>query len=395
MSEKSILKPKAIDNISYWMYMEQKSKVYYSLGNKEVDRYIKVPEKKLKPIMETIELFDGNNEIHYIQTYLKENKKINIDVYNLYKLLSKVGLIEGEEGDKVNGEMAIIGVELLSISFPKVNNAVKKSAEGFLFLWKLVFIFSIIMLISGIIFRNYRVSYIIEHAFIVKNSHILGLVWTMLFCFIASLLHELMHWCFAIKNGLRPDKFKMVLYSGIIPTMYVKINGLYTLEKKKRITVMMAGILMNLLISFLGIILVFWFNLKNNINDIILKLVLSNLYMVVTNIMPFTITDGYYIFCWTFGIVNIRINILKALKGIQNGEKIKMNRVMAIYGTVSIMLLFTAMYSSFWWFYNIINEVFNIFNIPVPEYIPLIICLSIIGVTLTNIILKFRRFFNS
>jgi putative peptide zinc metalloprotease protein len=394
MSEKIENKPRALDDIGYWVNFEKAGVIYYSLGSKTVDRYIKVSEKQVEPIMEVVKLLDGNNTLDYIEEYLKSEKNLIVDVKKLFNLLKSVGFIEGFKSDRVNGEVSIVGLELVSISFPDTTKSIKKIAKVLLITWKSIFLISVVALILGIFTKYHSFLEIRRSLFTVGDSHVVGLFWLAGFFFLTSLFHELSHWCIAVNYGIRPDKLKITLYSGILPIIYVKINGLYTLNRKERIKVMSAGMLTNALIFIISITVVLWIDFPKNVSDVIIKIALANGYMVVTNLMPFSITDGYFIFTWLFGVSNLRINLIKSLKEKSKNKSYKLNKISIIYLTISLGLFVFAICSTIIWSYNIINEIFKFIPFSFGKYTLVVIIGILLLFIVGNIFLKIKKYIN-
>lgn len=392
MTEMIEIKPKALSDIGYWVYFEKEEVIYYSLGSRTVDRYIKVSEKQLEPIMEVVRLMDGNHSLDVIEDYLKSEKNIVVDVKKLFNLLKSVGLIEGFSADKVNGEVSIVGVELFSIDLPDITKKVKKISKALLEAWKVVFLFSVVALILAILTRYSNFLEIRRSIFTVGNSHVIGLFWLAGFFFLTSLFHELSHWCVAVNYGIRPDKLKITLYSGILPIIYVKINGLYTLDKKKRVKVMAAGMLTNALIFIMSIAVVLWTDFPKNVSDVIIKIALANGYMVITNLMPFSITDGYFIFTWLFGVSNLRINIIKSIKEKSKDHSYKLNKISMIYLVISLGSFIFAIYSTIIWGYNIVGEIMTFIPFSFGKYTFVIIIAILFLFTITNVLLKIKKY---
>lgn len=392
MTEIIEIKPKALTDIGYWVYYEKAGVTYYSLGSRTVDRYLKVSEKQLRPVMEVVKFMDGNHSLEAIEDCLKSEKNIVVDVKMLFNRLKSVGLIEGFAADKVNGEVSIVGIELISIELPDTSKIVKKISKAMLVAWKVVFFLSVVALILGIFTRYNNFLETKRSLFTVGNSHVIGLFWLAFFFFLTSLFHELSHWCVAVNYGIRPDKLKITLYSGILPIIYVKINGLYTLDRKKRVKVMAAGMLTNTLISIISIAIVLWADFPKSISDVIIKITLANGYMVITNLMPFSITDGYFIFTWLFGLSNLRINIIKSIKEKSKDHSYNLNKFSMIYLVISLGLFIFAIYSTIIWSYNIIGEIMTFIPFSLGRYTFVIIIGILFLFTITNVLLKIKKY---
>ena len=115
------------------------------------------------------------------------------------------------------------------------------------------------------------------------------------------ILHEMSHVTMASKYGLVENQFCIALYLGFIPMYYIRMRGIYTVSTGKRIAIMLAGPLVNI---FVGI--VFYMTFKYSGNGIMLSLAQSNIRIGMVNIVPLSLTDGYYLLCSILGQINLR-----------------------------------------------------------------------------------------
>ena len=118
------------------------------------------------------------------------------------------------------------------------------------------------------------------------------------------LFHELCHSVAALNYELKPSKIDVCLYLYLFPLYYVKIKGLYTIDYKNRIKIMSAGITGNVFLAEAMLFLYVIFG-----KGIFLTVVLSQFNIVLANINPFSLSDGYYIMSMTFKTENLRKNM--------------------------------------------------------------------------------------
>lgn len=382
------IKPKCVPGISYWGY----NKSFYSLGSIEVDRYIKVPKAKIEVLMMAVSLMDGSNDIEMIQMQLKKSMNSCVDIKGLTRILGDAGLLEGVQEKHNNSEMNIVGVDLISFNFPTVTPIIKQLTKWIIVLWKILLVMNIGLFVCKIGWCQLKGEAINIELLKVKDNYIVGLLWTVLFYSISTLLHEMSHWAMAINYGLQPRVLKFVVYTGIIPSMYVKINGMYTLKKTQRMYIMAAGIFTNGLLCLIGVVCAIYSNPDSYMNEIMIKFALANGYMAIKNLMPFNISDGYYIFEWITNRTNTRINILKSIKQFKTEKRLGLSNSVLLYCIVSMFFLISTLFSILIWVINIIEEIQIIVAEPVLQYSLISVFIGGYIYTLIQFFKKFIRY---
>lgn len=349
--------PKAVDDISWWVLCKKNGKNYYSLGSKKLDTYIRCDENNLSVIVEVINLLDGENSIEWIEDFFMDDKKIKIDIYHLYSILSEAGLIEGVTHNKKNSEISIMGVDLINIKFKELP---KKCLKIVGVAWNICFLISLIICIAAfaeILHKFNHFVFVIQQSFIFDNSYVLGGILVAIASIIGLITHEMAHWFTAVKFGLQPSEFHLTMYTGVLPTWYVKINGMYTLPVTKRIAVTAAGMFAN----FVFICLIIFISLKGNYDllqiQIFSKIIYSFFFNIIFSLLPINLTDGYFIFSWIVGVSNLRIRILNDLKKMFHGKKPQLDKTEIGYFTLCITLLLFSIYNGIRWNVEVLREV--------------------------------------
>ncbi len=388
-NNENLIAPKVIHDISHWPYMVVKGKQYYCIGSKEVDRYLKIDEDNLQGILSAIEMMDGNNTIDSIQKYLLEKKKIHMDTNVLYQKLFKAGLIEGSDASTSNSEISLMGVNLINVKFKELSERKRKIYS---YIWNFLFVSSIliaIVAIAGIIIKQDKFVNFLNQSLVFKDSYLLGAIITSLVSIGVIFIHETAHAITSIRLGLQPTEFRMVLYGGISPMWMVKIRGMYTVPRKKRIAIMGAGLISNLVIILLAMSLVLWTDLSLYTNQLLSKIALSSYFMIIVCISPFYLSDGYFIMTQILKLSNLRIKIIRAIKNAIKNRKEKLEPVVLIYFIISMGLMISSIYYSVLWSINISKELYHAVKI---EYVNYIAAAIPFLVTFTTIFLFVKRF---
>lgn len=159
---------------------------------------------------------------------------------------------------------------------------------------------------------------------------------------IMFIFHELAHRIAGIALGLKEGVISVVMYLGFIPMVYVKQKGIYSLNRKNIITVICAGIAANLLI---GIGLLLLFNIWHY--NILYYVAITNFRMIYINMLPISLTDGYFLLCILMKSPNIRMYMYKVLvnpKAILQLEK----KEKIMVGCMLISFLLITFFELFW-----------------------------------------------
>ncbi len=133
---------------------------------------------------------------------------------------------------------------------------------------------------------------------------------------LSILIHELGHLLIAAHYRVRFKSINFVLKFGVMPAFYVKYENFYEATIKNRVSILAAGVYMNLfLASAFGIGYIFTGNWG------CMLICLLNLYDVVGNLSPLSNSDGYYIFSYIFGLEGFRWKIVRKISSLLNGKE--------------------------------------------------------------------------
>jgi putative peptide zinc metalloprotease protein len=115
----------------------------------------------------------------------------------------------------------------------------------------------------------------------------------------------------------------------------VKIPGLYTIERRKRINILISGICANVMLGILFLILSIITN-----NNIFFALAISNLQIAVINLVPFNLTDGYFILSNILKRTNLRKTYFVFIANLGHKQNKLNDKIEVTYIIVSIIYLF-------------------------------------------------------
>lgn len=294
----------------------------YALYIEETDRFILISESEIDSIIKISKLTDGHTSIKkIIMTDASDNK----DIVRCVLLMYKLHLFDNSQENNQFSETSMISKKLCAFSL-KISD---RNAGFFYFgYWILLFL---IVIVLGI-YSFFGHGNIVEH-FQYNMNQFNGINYFVSLILTAPLflIHEFAHVATACRYQLNRNlKIHIALYLYLIPYVYVKIPSLYTIKPSKRIHILISGVLANLL---MGVMFVFLNVLTDE--NIFLTLALSNFQIFVVNLMPFNLTDGYFIFTNLLKSFNLRKNYFSFISCIPKVVKFNFDKIEWTYLIVS------------------------------------------------------------
>lgn len=384
------LYPKVVDDINHWKYNNHQ----YSIGSMSVDRYLRVDEKTLEAMLQAISFFDGKHSLDEIDRLLNDEYKIKVDSKMLYNKLRKTGLIEGEAGADYSSEIQVMGTNLLKFEFPIIKQSFR---DKITILYKIIILFAIIMLLTlltGVVVKWDRLQSFSSQYYMYEGKYWKGTMLIIFFSILSLANHEIFHWIAAIRFGLQPSEANVTLYTGIIPMVYIKTRGMYTLENTKRSIICAAGMFSNLLFSVCCLNVVMWFDCTSNMTQILLKVFISNLYTFVLSLSPFSLSDGYYLISWMLGITNLRIKVLNIIRSILKRQKFHVEKVVVIYSAIASVFLMLSTISQLQVSYLTVKEISASSTSMVIRILVYMVPVIFFGISIALFIKRFKKFLN-
>lgn len=294
-------------------------KKFYVLACEERDKYIKVPNDRAKYIELAIILFNGNMSLfEIIQMYP------NIRFEQLYTQLKRAGFVD--EYDIPSNEIDIMTKEIISVSLEKISNKYRKffttyssvMEKGYAILFLICFV---LLIFVGIDIQELKTGFATY-----RDSVFGGVIMLFFSSVLFTLLHELSHIAVAIKYGKFVEKISLNLYFGILPMCYVKCKGLNTLQTKEKLHVVIAGIITNFMAAFISLTLLSIDLFSYNTESVLKLIFWGNLFSVFSNLIPTSLSDGYFILSILLGKYDMKMFIFKDL--FTRNRKLKMKDYM-------------------------------------------------------------------
>lgn len=288
------------------LLLDKEGKGPWVIGDSSVDTQFTIPAYQKFFFDNVCQHLNGKNTIEDIAKLLEtETKKI----LSIVKVLYYKGMLTESNESNIErlSEVDRYAIPIIKYNFKGIKNTLITQRIAQFMVW-----FSHIACIAlalSIIFllRNHTgheawmdlLSYGDDESGYFKG-YILSNV-GMIFMFF---LHELGHVVLGLKHKIQPAKFSFVLFLGFLPMFYIKNKNMYSLKKKQMIGVLLAGVYMNMFLALLYANLYLIFD-----HDFFKLMVVSNIRIILINVWPLALTDGYFILSVISKKVNLRYKL--------------------------------------------------------------------------------------
>ena len=351
-------KPKFYDDIKISLLFEDTNPEVYCVGTVESDNYLKIDKNKLEFMETLINITDGEKTIDEIGKTLCSIYAIS-SYRSFYTMLGQYGLLKNYKLKK-KSDLNIFSISLFSLNISKFCLSISAIVPMIISIFKVAYLFIFSVLLGLIIAK------IIDPftMFNVENSSFIETILVTLLYIIPTIVtHEFSHMIVAIKHKLHPNQLKVSLYMLIYPLIYVVIPGIYFVKRKERIWILSAGLIWNSFFMMLSIIIGNIFSI-----NIFKEVAYSNLIVIAINLIPFFLSDGYFILCNLMKTSNIRkdfsLFIMSFVNKSIDRKKIFKSKFSVFYIIMSTLFLLYGMYglgSNFTsWFYNFLYSRWSI-----------------------------------
>lgn len=278
----------------------------YIVGHPRLDRYVVITEDKLSVVKQILPMLDGDHSSAEIDAFILSDKHKQVKSDLLCKQLAEAGLTEGSSIPA--GDFTKASVQAGGLNVAPLLTAVSRIPK----LWtNLAGLICLALIASGIVLTCLSWHKIIlpvaaiwagSRAYLTSSAFGLYIATFVIITF----AHELAHGVAAAFFGLIASRIEVSLYLGVIPMVYLRIPGLYTLLPNQRIITWSAGVFVNLTLASLGMIFLSLMQADGMASRYLAVFILVNYSFVLTNLIPFLPTDGYFIFSTIFRLHNVR-----------------------------------------------------------------------------------------
>lgn len=319
---------RAVPDISAWPLFEG----VYALGSRAIDSFIVVPEAKLQITEEIVSRLNGVRSLASIAEEYRVSRGLAVDVAGLHARLAEAGLLVGS---KPSGELERLAITLVDIPVESLfRNMASVIPRTFMSLVWLTGVFALVGIGLAVNQRAELLRLATGHIGMAP-----ALIYCIaVFCYAGSILwHELSHAVTAIHYGLSPSRISVIGYLVIIPLFVIRIPGIYLIPPRQRIRVWAAGMWGSLGLAGIAAVAVRFAPVSLPWRQVLARIAFANGLVAVANLVPFMVTDGYFILSTACRQANIRRRAWVALKELVRSRR-SPNALLLAYLTLSCIV---------------------------------------------------------
>jgi hypothetical protein len=315
-------KPKVRDDIYFNDLFSTGNDGHYIVGSLNNDSQVLIHSDKITVFQNLLKVLNGKNTV----SELCKNGYGEIEELNkVIKLCYDKGLLtECDEIKKFN-EAENISVKLFRHDFKEFSASAHNISKIAVLAFRVLFLFVFVATVY-IVFKHLSciTKLTIRTAISFRGKEwfnvVLGYILIQLLTLLMGVVHEIAHAVVSLKNDCQPKYISFVLYLGFMPMAYVKQKSIYSIKKEKILEILFAGVIMNF---FAFMIFTDAFIYTNS--NMCKLLAITNIHLALINLVPFSLTDGYYIFSILFKKPNLRMNFFRFLAYPKEIKKFDLN----------------------------------------------------------------------
>lgn len=298
----------------------------YALYIKDTDRFIILPENEIDHIISMSKLTNGSHSVDELINDSDYSPKENI---RILILMNKLHLFDKNMSSKQFSEASLFSKKIASFNFSLSD----KASKAFYYCYWSILFFAVIISVVIPVVRN--INLYSEFLKVWNSFDGISYILSIVLIIPLFIVHEFAHVATSFKYNLNKGiKINLALYFFVFPFVYVKIPGLYTLETKKRIHILISGVFSNVLLGILFIML----SIISH-KDICFAISLSNFQIAFVNLIPFNLTDGYFILSNILKRANIRKKYFQFISEIGKKRICKPDKIELLYIIISVIYL--------------------------------------------------------
>lgn len=332
------------------LYKYRKKDDIYIISSVCNDAYFFFSAEFLPVVRKVLNLCDGKNDIKHIQQIIAMQFP-NMDSKKFVYKIADSNLMQNQAKKSVSeaSEMHRTSLNIVEYSIKNLRN-IPESVYRLLFWleWGL-FLLSWFFMLWMLIHQKISVENYTEY--LNSTSYTTGLLWASLFGMLFMILHEFSHIICGLYVGVLPQKIGFSLYLNFIPKYYIKSSGIYLIGRWKRIVFHFSGPASNFILfsffSYLG----YRFNCA-----FFFYLAFANLQIIILNLQPFSLTDGFFIMASLLKCVNLRIRFLNMLCF---HKHVPASVGLYVYTSISFVFIVLLAYNTSFWLTGILGDYFS------------------------------------
>lgn len=317
------------------------------VGSASTNEYVKINCTNKEVVIDVLKMFDGNHSTLEIANYCCNNN-IAIDMQHLEEVLTQRGLFLNTKKNKSNNEIELLGLKVFLKEFEYIPEYVAPKVVKIM--CGIILLIDIIAVVLCAINYANVISIFKSDLLLYNDSYILGFGMTLGISTITLVMHECGHCLAALNRNVQIHKAGLFLYLGFIPKWFINFRGLRISKKSTKIQVFLGGVVLNVSCILIACSLYSYIDCA----DLIKCFIMSNLLMILNCMIPFSLTDGYFIFSTVFNVENLRIEMVNCLKNKKVTVRNKSGFI--IYSLMSVIFWIYKLYVFYYWIYCILTE---------------------------------------
>lgn len=163
-------------------------------------------------------------------------------------------------------------------------------------------------------------------------------------CVVSIVLHEIGHVVTAARYGLRTSEATIGMYFGLVPTIYLRVCGIYTIGRRARAHVWAAGCAVNLILATVLLASARIYGVESEIGRMARHLAFWNATMVAVNLLPFLPTDGYFLLSTVLDEYNLRRRSYLAAMALFAGTPRRSDALLRLFALAVALFILRAAY---------------------------------------------------
>ena len=303
-------KPKIRDDIFFNDLFATGNDGYCVVGCKGNDSQLMIKMNKLDAFKELLRQLDGTYTIEELIDKTRQDEK---NLVQILQMCYDKGFFEEQEEIERFNEVERLSFGVLRHDFKGFSEKTQNRCDKLVACFRIIFLITLLVSVYAVAKNIDVVSNLtIRTAISISGngwiSVVLGYIVIQGLSLLMGMMHEVAHVVVSLKNGGRPHYIAFVLYMGFMPMAYLKQKNIYALKKKSILEILLAGVIMNLFLFMFFGSLYLWTE-----NNWAKMLAVTNIRLAFINLVPFSLTDGYFIFSILSKRPNLRMNFFRLL----------------------------------------------------------------------------------
>ena len=333
--------PCAYTDIEWKILYKYKNKEdIYVICSKEGSANYFCKESFLEIVVSALKLFNGHNSIEKI-TEIMSVKYPEYKVEEMIKKLAKSKFIKGNEEKYISSELKRSSINIKEFDITGLGKIDKGIIRVLYSIFLGLISVSIIICINLLIQNRFIISAYAGQK--TQGLYLMKIIVIIVSMIVSLIFHEFAHILVGLQHGLVPIKLGISLYMNVIPMYYIITPGTYLASTYERIKFYIAGVCANFIIFAFFSMFASVFQC-----DFFYLIAFSNFQLILINLIPFALTDGYFLMSIILKRINLRLDFINIIT-FQNKNTGKLDIATKIYCVISITYIWILVFNISYW----------------------------------------------